>query len=231
MATTISTNYGDYVGTTVEFLQVTESTDEANFLYNAPTISLNTLDFDPTGFVASSGGGGADITDGQLNFTICSLPGNFIDQVLFSEAGDYTLVGGGTSGTYVQVSAPVTIEIYQVDGAAITPINVTQYMTFTPPDGKYDLINDGPAVADPWSGGVSFDVNQILVDNGVDFDVGATKVDFYLDNTLVAISEVGTQARIAKKDFSGFTITVTPEPSTIGLLVIGVLGMSLRRRR
>lgn len=70
-----SINYGNFgpIPPRVSFLGVEESSGtDAVPLYGPPTPFPVGLDFNPASFVASSAGGGADITDGQLNFTVMS---------------------------------------------------------------------------------------------------------------------------------------------------------------
>ena len=239
-ALAVSINYGDFAGATVIYKQVTEdSATDPTPLFGPPTVNGDQLDFNTPNFNANSNNGGAaDVTDGQLNFSIWSSLPNVVEVFMMTEAGDYTLFGTGTSATAVSVSTPTTISIIEVDGAAIAPaVTVSTNMIFTPaqtgapPD--YDLANE-PGVGVQWSGKLMFDVKQALIDAGVNFISGATKVDVVLDNILVAASESGTVASISKKDLDGFTVTANmpiPEPSTIVLLGLALAGLLLQRRR
>lgn len=225
-AQAVSINYGDYVGITVSYLQVTEdSVTDPTPLFGAPTVSGDTLNFDPVGFGASAtGAGGVDITDGNLVFMIQAKPSQVIENVILSEAGDYTIFGTGGVGTQVTVSAPVFIDIVEVDGVGINPIQLQLQMVFAPSDGDYDLSNDGVGVGVIWNGSLDVDLNQALIDANQPFVDGVTKVNVDLDNILTATSETGTSATIAKKDFKGFSVTV-PEPSMLLLLATGAAGL------
>ena len=69
--------YGDFLGTNIMYLDVTEDTrDSPNALFGAPSILGDTLDFDPLSFAAqvssTTGTSASDIVDGQLNFTVMS---------------------------------------------------------------------------------------------------------------------------------------------------------------
>jgi len=225
-------NYGDFDGATVMYLDVTEDANSAGDdppLFGAPTISGDSLDFDPVGFSASAAGAaGNDITDGNLQFDIVAKPGKYLTNVQFSEAGDTTLAGFGTDATFTSVTAMLFLDIEEVDGVPLnSPINVIASMVFTPSSGDYGLGTDGgggPIFSSAWSGSVTVDLLQTLTDNNVPFVNGATKVSFNLDNTLTALSEAGTSALIAKKDLDGLTVTANvPEPSTVALAILGVL--------
>lgn len=226
-------NYGDFMGNTVNFLQVTEdSGTDPTPLYGSPSVSADTLDFNPVSFNSfASGAGGVDITDGTLSLMMTSKPGHFIDQVLFDEAGDFTLAGFGGIGTFASVSANFFVEIQEVDGVGIGSILIQTPMVFTPSNGDWDLLNDGPGplVNGAWSGLLLVDLTQALIDNNIPHVNGVTKISVVFDNTLVALSENGTSAFIAKKDVGGIGITVVPEPATLGLLSLG--GVCLLGRR
>jgi hypothetical protein len=232
-------NYGDFAGDDVTYIQVTEDSNSDPGLlplYGAPTISGNTLDFDPNGFGASaSGAGGVDITDGNLTMDIHAQPGSIIDTLKFCEAGDFTLAGLGTDGTLVDITATFFVEIFEVDGLGVDPIKSTNTMTFSPnADGTFALGTDGgggPLYQGIWDGCVEVDLLGLLDDNNYDYLFGATKASVNLDNTLVALSENGTSAFIAKKDFSGFSITTIPEPNSIFLMSISVIGIVTIKRR
>ena len=111
-------NYGDFAGTTVTYVQVTEdSATDTPPLFGPPTVNGDQLDFNTPNFHANSNNGGpVDITDGQLNFGIWATLPNVVEVFSMTEAGDYTLFGAGTSATAVSVSTPTTIETQQPVG-------------------------------------------------------------------------------------------------------------------
>lgn len=233
-------NYGDFSGNTVDYLQVTEdanSAGDAPPLFGAPSVSADSLDFDPVGFSASAtGAAGIDVTDGNLKFTIMSKGGHAIDMVSLAEAGDTTLSGFGTDATFTSVTGQGVMNILSVDGVGITPIVVPINLVMTPSGGTYFLGTDGgggPLYSTGWSGSWLKNVKQVLIDNSIAHNLGATKVSINLDNTLTAHSEAGTFSLIAKKDFGGLSVTVNiPEPATWVLAsVCGVLAASGGRRR
>lgn len=228
-------NYGDFDGNTVMYLDVTEdSGTDTPPLFGAPSISADTLDFNPVSFNSSStGAGGVDITDGTLTFMVMAKSGYFVEQLLFTEAGDVTLAGFGNDGTFASVTAEYIIEIVEVDNVAINPIQFQASMTFTPSNGDYGLQTDGgggPTYSGAWSGSLVTDIHAALINSQLPFSLGATKVNVTLDNTLTTLSQDGTSSFIAKKDTDGVTITEFPEPASAALLGLGAMALLPRRR-
>ena len=231
-------NYGDFAGDTVVYLQVTEDANSAGDvppLFGQPTVSGDSLDFNPVGFNASAtGASGVDITDGNLAFGIEAKDLHIIDTIQFSEAGDTTLAGLGTNNTRTVITSEVFIDILEIDGVSVNQINIQDQLVFTPSNGDYLLGTDGgggPFYQVDWQGNLTVDLTQALIDRGISFNFGVTRATLNLDNTLVALTENGTQAFIAKKDADGLTITVNiPEPATWGLALIGLAATLLVRR-
>ncbi len=231
----ITIPYGDFNGTDVMYLDVVEDTrDSPTALFGAPSILGNTLDFDPLSFSAGvssmTGTNASEIVDGQLNFTIMSNDDAFaITTVELREAGDYTLNGLGNAQATASVAAPVRWTITHVDGAPISPVSGSGSLAFSPTGGNYALPGDlGTGVL--WDGELDVDVAGFAAANGITGNV--TKVEFALDNTLTVAAADGGSASIFKKDFSGVTIGIIPEPGSFTLLGAGLLGLlSFRRKK
>jgi hypothetical protein len=239
--------YGDFMGSTVTYRMVREEATtigDVAPLFGMPTVGGDSLDFDPVGFSASAAGvGGVDITESTLAFMVEAKPGSVIQTIKFDEAGDTTLIGGAGLA-FTAVSADVNIDIEQVDGMSITPIKLNGLeMMFTPSNGDYLLGTDGafPMFDTIWTGTLSVNIEQALMDNNVPFVGGATKISVILDNTLSAMSANGTQSVIAKKD-NGLIVTTgtrpdpgggpeIPEPASCCLAMLGLaVGATLTRR-
>lgn len=234
-----------WMGDDVWYVGVSESNIEGSGgsdgmtaeLFGAPTINGDIIDFNPKNFQAEvetqSGENTSEIVDGQLSFMIVAKPGQVIDNVQFNEAGDTTLIALGAAEAFSSVSANFFVDVVEVDGQPLGEIlNLDDALTFGPSDGDFEIGVDGsPNFNTAWSGSVQMDLQQALIDNDIDFQFGATKVNITLDNTLVAAASDGGSAFIKKKDFDGVTITVNvPEPGSVALVLLGVVGLVAARR-
>lgn len=221
--------YGDFgpdlPSGTVMYQDVQENSyTDPGPLYGAPSLGGNLLDFDPSAFAASGLDGGLDITDAQLNLTMMIVEiddsvASGLQSLQISESGDYSLLGLGTAVSSVSAALSVLVHIFEVDGAAITPIE-----TFASVSLARDLSTHGPAALAPWALSLMIDFDALLGENQVEFELGVTKAELAIDNQLVAISERGSVSFIAKKDLmlqptirDGFPISVA-EPSAALLL-------------
>ena len=220
-------NYGDFVGNTVTFEDVTSQ----NGLFGAPTVSGDSLDFNPNTFEADcSLDPGCPPTpstiDDTLTLTIQADPGSFIDDILLSEAGDTTISSFLNAFGATQVTATVFIDIFEIDGISVNNINFNTQMTFSN-GGAFDTDVDGTGTF-IWTGSLLVDLDQIIADNNA--SGLATRVGINMNNTLIAFAESGATARIEKKDVDGLAITVIPEPGTALLMGLGLAGLAGVRR-
>jgi hypothetical protein len=247
------------MGTHVTYENVMENSgSEPDTLFgsaaNPPTVTGNSIDFDPFGFVASSAGVGSDITISNLTFEVTAKSGSRISSIELNELGSSTLAGNvppGSMGTASAVFATGVLDIHEVDFAGINNISVPFALAFSPSGGTYFLGTDGgggPIFNTQWTGSATLDIDAILIANGimippgpVDPEGGATKISIDLHNTVVAVSEAATSAVIGKEDFGGVVIRTNvrtepggdpeiPEPTAFVLAGLGVLGLMIRRR-
>jgi len=232
-ASAAAINYGNFNGTNVMYLQVTEdSSTDPTPLFGAPTVTNDSLTFNPTSFGASAtGAGGVDITDGTLAATLMTTGAKRIHKVSFAEAGDYTLAGGaGTTATAASVGASFFLRVIELDGVGVAPISFSGNLAVSPSGGTYDFVNDPHGPAAIWTGSASFDIDALLASQNITGQ--ATKILLSLDNVLLATSEAGTFSTIKKKEFEGVTVTVdtnVPEPASIAFFALGCAVLLGRR--
>ena len=215
-ASAASISYGDFgpvpPGVTFEDVQESSGTDPVP-LFGAPTPFSVGLDFDPTSFAATASGGTLDITDGQLNLTLTGSAGVSFSSLNLFESGDYTLAGAGTTATQALAGAILRVTVTQINGVDVAPI------ALTPVNASVGFnLAANPGVVQPWSLGIGFNIAGQLGP-----DQHATQVELVIDNQLLAFSESGSLAFIAKKDF-GFRVETVPEASTV-LLLLGALAI------
>ena len=233
-------NYGTHAGTHVVFGDVSEEAGlgDTGPLFGAPTVTGNSIDFNPAGFDAATQNAGNDTTLSSFSFTLTANPGTWIRRVTFSEAGDATLAGNvapGSTATSTAVSASGTIEIREVNFLPINPVISAPFtLTFSPSGGTYFLGTDGgggPIFHSQWSGSVTIPVEDILLANGI--NTGATRVVIDLDNSVTAASEAGTSAQVDIKDFGAVVIRadapIIPEPGSLPFAA-ALAALTLRRR-
>jgi len=230
-AATISYGNSPVIPPGVTFIDVTESsgTDPVP-LYGPPSYFNTGVDFDPTSFVASATNGGADVTDGQLNFTLAGTVNGSqitaIDELDLSESGDYTIVG--LAGTQVIASASIKIKVTEIDGIDVPDITLPQANT------SISFVLPPSAVLAAWGLNLNYDISAELTNLAVDYEYGATEIEVVINDQLIAISQPSSVAFISKKDFAvdvNGVVTLVPEPTNAALLALGILGVVLRRRR
>ena len=253
-------NYGSFMGDTTIYTMVQEDTNsvgDAPPKFGPPTvlgiptppaypavpcvmcdIPGDSLDFTPVGFSASAtGAGGVDVTDGNLAFMAESKPGFSLANIKFTEFGDTTLAGFGAS-TFTSVTMNGFINIQAVDDGAggVMGVNVFTIpfaMSFAPSGGFFA----GAPQATIWMGMAFVDLTSAnpliaagLAAQGKDPNLAVKKISVDLDNTLIAISQAGTFALIAKKDHVIITTNI-PEPTSCLLAMFGLLaGVMVSRR-
>jgi hypothetical protein len=221
-----SISYGNFSGVNVNFNGVEESslTDPVP-LYDAPSVSGDSLLFSPLNFAAKASGG-IDFTDGRLTTSIEAKPGRALSYISVYELGDYFLFGAGSTA---QIAAPLFIRIDEIDGKAIgTPINYNTSLTFTG-GGNYTVPGSGT-----WEGSAKVDLAAILACAGITKG-SATKVQVTMDNSLLAFAPVNGLAFIKKKDIGDVALTIgtepIPEPASLVLAALGFAALALRARR
>lgn len=123
-----------------------ETSDDPLPLFGPPTVSRNSLDFNPLAFTAFSDGGGNDVTSADLAFRVAAKSSSVIEGITLSEIGNATLAGNvapGSMGTSAAVVASGVLHIHEVDFVGINDIAVPFALTFSPSGGNYFLGTDG----------------------------------------------------------------------------------------
>jgi hypothetical protein len=146
--------------------------------------------------------------------------GPSINTVSLFEAGDFSLAGVGTAATQAFAGAIIRATVTQINGVNVAPINLAPSNASV----GFNLLAN-PGVVQPWSLGTVLNVAGQLAPNQ-----HATKVDISINNQLLALSEPGSLAFIAKKEFIVSTNAI-PEPATAGLAGLSLCGLGLAARK
>jgi hypothetical protein len=208
-ASLATVNHGDFLGTGVDFLQVSETTLTADPepLWGAPTLggSGAQLVFAPPSFTSICTNGASDSTASQLDVTITAQPGGHIDMVALVEAGDATLTSAppfGTPATNVSAALSGTITVTETTSGPITPVVIPFTGTFTPSSSFALPTHFGTRT---WSGSISVNVSASVAN--------ATVAQLALNNTLSSNCAPGAaNARIQKKAVSGPAVAILVNP-------------------
>jgi uncharacterized repeat protein (TIGR01451 family) len=210
-------NHGDFPGTGVDFLQVSETTQTAGDpepIWGAPTLAVTgtQLLFTPPAFLSTCTAGGNDTTASELTTTIASQSGVHIEVLQLQEAGDAVLTSFppfGTAATNASAAMSGTVTVIEDISGPITPVVIPFTGTFTP-SGSFALpTNFG---ASSWTGNINVDIASAVPN--------ATKVVVSLSNTLVThCAPGGTSATIQKKAVSGPAVALAVNPQECELEV------------
>jgi hypothetical protein len=225
------------IGAQVTYPSVSESSNTNTLpLYGAPTVSGNNLVFSNLNFaaVSTNGSPALDFVDGQINFTLQSDPGSFLQMLDLSEFGDYnvsTTPANPAAMNFVQAyENPVLITILAINGVPVTPVNnsstimsITNGGTFQNPPSSTPI-----SVSGSWTGTADANLASIFNSNQI------TEIAVSFDNQLAAESQTGGIADIAKKGFDIIPTTTgnpgVPEPSVASLMLFAI-GVGLKRRQ
>lgn len=225
-AAAVNVNYGDCfdaLNGDIVYEQVTENTVNPAE-YAAPTCVGDGMDFDPSFNATANDGSGTDTAEGGLTFTIRANPGFVLSGAIFSEDGDYTLIGLDPSSE-VAVDMDVTVTIIETVGGVASEAGADN-PTFS---------FSGIGVNALWALDAPFSFDTILLNAGFNPLDRAIAVDVTIDNILTATTFGTDDGTIFKRSVGGLSITAAaepiPEPTTGLLLGLGISGLALARRR
>lgn len=204
-------NYGDFVGNTVMYQDVTESSiTDPIALFGPPSVAGDQLNFSPVDFLASGSDGAVDQTVGVLKADLVAAEGQYIDKVTVEELFSFDI--NGDSGSAVSIAGLLVL----VD---LTPGHGGQ--VYQAPLLVQDFV--GPPYIGPTFG---TDWLATAVLNLAGLEITHAAVTF--NDILQASSRDGVTAWIEKTDI---TLRVdTPEPGSLALLAAGMTALVTRRR-
>ncbi len=177
-----------------------------NGLFGSPLlVGGNTFVFFPADFRAESAGGGQSTASDRLVVDLHAKPGVAFTAVQITEYGDYGIVGSGS------VALTGALQLTDLNGGGQLGAALQTNPVFPVSSGN-----------GAWSAAATVDVSSEFPE--------WTDLRFELQNDLLAVSDgQGSVAYIQKKVLgSAVAITFIPEPSALGLVL---LGCTLLRRR
>lgn len=197
--------HGTFHGTTVDFVDVTESSLTVEPLYGAPTVSGNVLTFRPGSMAVQAVDCEASFLQGHLTMTLTAQPGFLLDAIDFSALGNYFLSGAPTT-------ASLTSAIFVDTGSSVHITTLSSINSGSSGGPQVGTYNDGTLI-----------------------DIEDTQsVTLMIDQHLFA-SAGPLQAAFAQFDQIqiGVFTTAIPEPTLLTgpLLIAGVVLAGRRRRR
>ncbi|HVP27698.1 MAG TPA: hypothetical protein VMW35_00880 [Myxococcota bacterium] len=204
--------YGDFTGTTVDFVGVAENTGATPYaLFDTPTAFGDSLSFSPTDFASFAANGGSDSVSGTLTMTIRAHAGLALGKITLDELGDYALTGIASSSASASVLGNLTV----VDVTPGTNAPLFAGSVFNPVS-PYTLA--GGATSGAFQGSASLDLAGL----------GIREVSLTFVSTLATQAGAGATAIIQAKSFHGPQLSATagpavPEPAAA--LVFGVGGL------
>ena len=151
------THPGPFVTDGGVYSDITEtSITDAVPLFGSPTIMPNNLLlFEMTNYNATANDNSSDVTHGTLEFTFESDPGEYIQTIILSESGTYSVVGDGSASA----AGTLTIQYYDdVAGEFVILADPIQMSLF--PETSFPVENESDGT---WAGVALIDLQKHLV--------------------------------------------------------------------
>lgn len=184
-------------------------------LFGVPTVLGDSLYFTPTVFDASAlNGVGYDLVKSTLNIKVMAKSGYDLDSVSLLEAGDYLLLGAGTSvdvGGQLRAFDLATPSVFTTSSIVASSLTTTGLPT-----------QDWTA-----SAAISLDGASWIEGSGINLTI---------ENILLALSTQPATGAFIEKKYVGLsfetTLSPVPEPGHAMLILSGLslLGFVVRRR-
>jgi hypothetical protein len=203
LASTIS--YGDFLGSSVAFLDVTESSEHGGLpRFGAPSVAGDSLIFLPDQFSVSHVGGGLPtFAHSVLSLTLDAGAG-VLGSVTVTETGGFAM-GGAPGGAAVDIKVKLRVLADGLD--VLVPVVISPAATFALP------ITGGT-----WTAQATFDFTGL----------GLKTAEIVLTDYLEARSVFHTHASVWKDEV---VVSYVPEPGTLVLGMLGLAGLAVLGRR
>ena len=196
-----SFDYSDVSGTNIAYSNIFETTNTDDPLFGAPSASGDNLDFPSTGFSANAVNEQVDFLNGTIDLVATANSGQTFNSVELNEFGVYFNSGDSA------MSSVTTFIFVTVDGETFTD-SITQ---------TFEGTGSGA-----WNASFKIEVP----------DTDSAIIQFH--NILLSSAGAGDVASISKRDVDlvlNADGNPVPEPTAAVVLMAGLMGTALRRRR
>jgi len=208
----------DQVGSSFRFVNMEESGDSVPpSQLQTPTlvtVPRDTIKFSPSAFVAVTNGASSTVTQNlstQLTLTLQALnPSLGLDELQVSVAGTWDEAVFGMPGA--SATAALTLQLDLISGGITKNLNIT--------------VDKNPNKT--WAGSLTVN-RQYLIDNF--FAPSSGLADLFIRTTQTVSATAAFGSASSAITYLDVSASAVPEPSSAGLLLVGVAVLGLNRRR